>query len=83
MTGLALTLCEIRSHQKTNELLIHKFPFWCLVREIAQDFKTEVLPECSYWSLREASEAYLVGLFEDTNMCVIHGKCVTIMPKET
>ena len=33
-------------------------------------------------ALQEASEAYLVGLFEDTNMCAIHAKRVTIMPKD-
>ncbi|OXB52684.1 UNVERIFIED_CONTAM: hypothetical protein H355_011872 [Colinus virginianus] len=32
--------------------------------------------------LQEASEAYLVGLFEDTNLCAIHAKRVTIMPKD-
>ncbi|KRX49246.1 histone H3.3 [Trichinella murrelli] len=30
----------------------------------------------------EAAEAYLVGLFEDTNLCAIHAKRVTIMPKD-
>ncbi|KAJ8349766.1 hypothetical protein SKAU_G00248960 [Synaphobranchus kaupii] len=33
-------------------------------------------------ALQEASEAYLVGLFEDTNLCAIHAKRVTIMPKD-
>ena len=32
--------------------------------------------------IQEASEAYLVGLFEDTNLCAIHAKRVTIMPKD-
>ena len=32
--------------------------------------------------VQEASEAYLVGLFEDTNLCAIHAKRVTIMPKD-
>ena len=32
--------------------------------------------------LQEAAEAYLVVLFEDTNLCTIHAKCVTIMPKD-
>ena len=36
----------------------------------------------SYDPLQEASEAYLVGLFEDTNLCAIHAKRVTIMPKD-
>ena len=35
-----------------------------------------------YLYLQEASEAYLVGLFEDTNLCAIHAKRVTIMPKD-
>jgi histone H3 len=71
-----VALREIRRYQKSTELLIRKLPFQRLVREIAQDFKTAVL------ALQEASEAYLVGLFEDTNLCAIHAKRVTIMPKD-
>ena len=33
-------------------------------------------------ALQEASESYLVSLMEDTNLCAIHAKCVTIMPKD-
>lgn len=33
-------------------------------------------------ALREAAEAYLVGLFEDCNLCAIHAKRVTIMQKD-
>lgn len=33
-------------------------------------------------ALQEASEAYLVGIFEDTNLCAIHAKRITIMPKD-
>ena len=33
-------------------------------------------------SLQMASETYLVGLFENTNLCAIHTKRVTIMPKD-
>ncbi len=33
-------------------------------------------------ALQEASEAYLTALFEDTNLCAIHAKRVTIMPKD-
>ena len=32
--------------------------------------------------LQEAAEAYLIGLLEDTNICAIHAKRVTIMPKD-
>ena len=33
-------------------------------------------------AIQEATEAYMVGLFEDTNLCAIHAKRVTIMPKD-
>jgi histone H3 len=63
--------------------LIRKLPFQRLVREIAQDFKTDLRFQSSaVMALQEASEAYLVGLFEDTNLCPIHAKRVTIMPKD-
>jgi histone H3 len=47
-----------------------------------QDFKTDLrFQSNAVLALQEASEAYLVGLFEDTNLCAIHAKRVTIMPK--
>ncbi|KAK5623341.1 hypothetical protein CRENBAI_015620 [Crenichthys baileyi] len=74
---------EIRRYQKFMDLLIRKLPFQRLVREIAQDFKTDLRFQSSaVMALQEASEAYLVGLFEDTNLCAIHAKRVTIMPKD-
>ncbi|GJZ62948.1 histone H3.2 [Tanacetum coccineum] len=78
-----VALREIRKYQKSTELLIRKLPFQRLVREIAQDFKTDLRFQSSaVAALQEASEAYLVGLFEDTNLCAIHAKRVTIMPKD-
>ncbi|KAI1707127.1 protein kinase domain-containing protein [Ditylenchus destructor] len=78
-----VALREIRRYQKTTELLIRKLPFQRLVREIAQDFKTDLrFQSAAIGALQEASEAYLVGLFEDTNLCAIHAKRVTIMPKD-
>ena len=72
-----------RKYQKPTELLIRKLPFQRLVREIAQDFKTDLrFQSHAVLALQEASEAYLVGLFEDTNLCAIHAKRVTIMPKD-
>ncbi|KAK4475669.1 hypothetical protein MN116_000636 [Schistosoma mekongi] len=54
-----------------------------LVREIAKDFKTDLRFQSSAVSaLKEASKSYLVYLFEDTNLCAIHAKRVTIMPKD-
>ncbi|RWR77791.1 histone H3-like centromeric protein CSE4 [Cinnamomum micranthum f. kanehirae] len=78
-----VALREIRKYQKSTELLIRKLPFQRLVREIAQDFKTDLRFQSSaVAALQEAAEAYLVGLFEDTNLCAIHAKRVTIMPKD-
>jgi len=78
-----VALREIRKYQKSTELLIRKLPFQRLVREIAQEFKTDLRFQSSaVLALQEASESYLVGLFEDTNLCAIHAKRVTIMPKD-
>ena len=76
-------LREIRRYQKSTAMLIPKLPFQRLVREIAQDFRTDLRFQASALAaLQEASEAYLVGLFEDTNLCAIHARRVTIMPKD-
>jgi histone H3 len=78
-----VALREIRKFQKTAELLIRRRPFQRLVREIAQDFKSDLRFQSSaVLALQEASEAYVVGLFQDTNLCAIHAKRVTIMPKD-
>ena len=62
---------EFSRYQKSTELLIRKLPFQRLVREIAQDFKTDLRFQSSaVMALQEASEAYPVGPFEDTNLCV-------------
>ena len=78
-----VALRETRRFQKSTELLIRKLPFQRLVREIANDFKTDLRFQSSaILALQEAAEAYMVGLFEDTNLCAIHAKRVTIMPKD-
>ncbi|EAY85739.1 hypothetical protein OsI_07103 [Oryza sativa Indica Group] len=74
---------EIRKYQKNTELLIRKLPFQRLVREIAQLFKHDMrFQSHAVLALQEAAEAYLVGLFEDTNLCAIHSKRVTVMSKD-
>ena len=78
-----VALREIRRYQNTGELLIRKLPFARLVQEIAQDFKTDLrFQREAIAALQEAAEVYLVGLFEDTNLCAIHAKRVTIAPKD-
>ena len=78
-----VALREIRRFQKSTELLIRKLPFQRLVREIASEFKNDLRFQSSaVLALQEATEAYIVGLFEDTNLAAIHAKRVTIMPKD-
>ena len=78
-----VALQEIRRYQKSMKLLIRRLPFQRLVREIAQDYKSRLnFASGAILALQEAAEAYLVGLFGDTNLCVIHAKCITIMPKD-
>jgi len=82
-----VALREIRRYQGSSELLIRKLPFQRLVREIAQEFSFKNGKDIRFQStalccLQEAAEAYLVHLFEDTNLCAIHAKRMTIMPKD-
>ena len=78
-----VALREIRKFQKSTELLIRKLPFQRLVREIAQQFRTDLRFQLfGMLALQEAAEAYLVALFDDANLCAIHAKRVTIMPKD-
>lgn len=79
----SLALKEIRRYQRSTELLIKRSAFQRLVfnitRELNNDMKFQL---AALDALQEAAEAYLVGLFEDTNLCAIHAKRVTIMPKD-
>ena len=78
-----LALREIRHYQKKTNLLIRRAPFARLVKEIAQDLMQEMqFRSSAIGALQEAAEAYLVGLFEDTNLCAIHAKQITIMPRD-
>lgn len=83
-----VALREIRKYQRSTDLLIRKLPFQRLVREICEDVKRSTQDEpvrfqsSALLALQEAAEAYLVGLFEDTNLCAIHARRVTIMPRD-
>ena len=76
-------LNEIRRYQKSTELLIGKSPFQRLVREIAQQLGGDLrFQSTAILALQEASEAYVVQIFENTNLCALHAKRVTIMVKD-
>ena len=78
-----VALRQIRKYQKSTELLIRKLPFQRLVREITEDYRSSLcFQSTAIMALQEAAEAYLVGIMEDTNLCALHAKRVTIMPKD-
>lgn len=78
-----VALREIRKYQKSTENLIRKAPFQRLCREIAQNIIHDIRfrPE-AIEALQQASEDYLVHLMEDTNLCAIHAKRVTVQMKD-
>ncbi|TRM67719.1 histone-fold-containing protein [Schizophyllum amplum] len=86
-----VALREIRKYQKSTDLLIRKLPFARLVREVALDMMTDTTQygdaglrwqSSAILALQEATEAFLVHLFEDANLCAIHAKRVTIMARD-
>eukprot|EP00804_Cyclotella_cryptica_P014092 CCRYP_005562-RA/>CCRYP_005562-RA protein AED:0.06 eAED:0.02 QI:0/-1/0/1/-1/0/1/0/141 len=80
-----VALREIRKYQKSTDLLIRKLPFQRFLREVTQDFHSgdNAFIKPLHWQHhRRPSEAYLIGLLEDTNLCAIHARRVTIMPKD-
>ena len=79
-----VALHEICHFQKSTDLLICILPFSCIVCEIALkvEWYNMHFQVCTILTLQEAAEAYLVGLLEDANLCTIHTKCITIMPKD-
>merc|ERR1712182_16785 len=79
-----VALREIRKYQKSTELLLRKGPFQRLVREIAgeQEGGEKKFQSQALMALQEATESFMVSMFEDSNLCALHAKRVTIMPKD-
>lgn len=77
-------LDEIRTYQKTTELLIPKIPFKRVVQEVLQGVKGDDYRCASdaVNAIQEAAEQMLAKVFEDANLCAIHAGRVTIMPKD-
>merc|ERR1712078_271712 len=70
-------LREIKKYQKTTDLLLRRLPFQRVVREIAHECNADLQFQAqALHALQEATETYVVGVFEDTNLAAIHGKRV-------
>ena len=80
-----VALREIRKYQKSTELLIQKLPFQRLVREVFSQISStqtfRVTPQ-ALLALQEASESFLIHMFEQSNLIAIHGKRVTLNVKD-
>lgn len=78
-----VALREIRKFQNNTDHILRKFLFQRLVHEIAAQYKDDLRFQTSaILALQEAAQAHLVGLFEETNLAAIHGKRITITPKD-
>ena len=78
-----VALREIRKYQKSTDLLLPRAPFQRLVREITGVHDPDLRFQAqALIALQEAAEAYLVGIFEDTQLCAIHAKRVTVQKKD-
>jgi histone H3 len=79
-----VALREIQKFQKNTDLLIRKAPFQHLVLKIALKFgKSDLrMQSTAVLALQEATEYFMVDIFSDTNLCMMHGKPVTIMKKD-
>ena len=76
-------LKEIKKYQSSTDILIRRLPFQRVVREIAQMIRTDLrFQSTAIMNLQEVEEAFLVGLLEQSNLCTIHVKWVTVMSKD-
>ena len=70
-----IALREIWQYQKSTDLLIRRAPFQRVMNEIVRSFRNDLrIQAVAIKGLQEAAEAYLVGLFEDSNLCAIHAR---------
>ena len=78
-----MALKEVKKYQTSTDLLIRRLPFQRVAWEIAQNIRADLYFQSTViMALQEAGEAFLVGLLEQCNLCAVHAKCVTVVPKE-
>ena len=78
-----VALRQIKKLQKGTELLMRKAPFQRLVRETATAHKEGLrFAASALAALQESTEAYVISLLSDANLCSLHAKRVTAMPSD-
>ena len=76
-------LRKIQKYQSGTEILIQWLPFKRVVKEIIQNIRGDLqFQTTAIMAIQEAGEAFLVGLLEQANLCALHPKHVTIMPRD-
>jgi len=83
MRAGTVALREIRRYQKSISTILPRAPFQRVVKEVARPMDSDLrFASQAIQALQEAAEAYLVGIFEDANMCCLHANRVTLMKKD-
>lgn len=78
-----VALREIKRYQKNTHLLLLKAPFQRFVRSICEGIDAQLrFQSQALLAVQEAAEMYLIGLFEDSNLCAIHANRQTVMKKD-
>ena len=76
-------LKEIKKYQSNTEMLIRRLPFQRVVKGMIQKVQEDLrLQSTAILAMQEAGETFLVGVVEQYNLCMLHVKRVTIMPKD-
>jgi len=78
-----VALREIKRYQKQTTLFLARAPFQRFVRAICEGIDHTIRFQAqALLAVQEAAEAYLTGLFEDSQLCAIHANRVTVMKKD-
>jgi histone H3 len=78
-----VALRQIRKFQKGTNTLIRKAPFQRMVREVANTQKDGLRwQSAAVAAMQEATESYVIGLLSDSNLCALHARRVTVMPRD-
>ncbi|KAL7502898.1 hypothetical protein ACHAXN_000769, partial [Cyclotella atomus] len=82
-----VALCQIRRYQKSVDLLIPKLPYTRFIRELTQEFQPPITQGYRWQgagilATQTAAEDYLTKQLKDANVCALHSKRCTVMPKD-
>jgi histone H3/H4 len=80
-----VALREIRRYQKSTDTLIRRLPFQRLCRQICRELTSghEIrFQSAALRAIQEATEAYILTIFENARLSSIYAKRSTILPRD-